>query len=366
MGAAVVLPVVASALLAGGIAAGVITGLSELDCATIDSVECPRHKDPPSAYDPENLPVLGATTVYIWNGHKEWPKVRPEFNERSPIILYDNLHYVKKEDGLDVYKFDNHVPYDTTSNALVYRFDKAPKYFYVTNNVSEPLCLAGVTVVDHLGNFMHISGNYAGQCGAGFFSSYNKNMGDQPPYCMWIDRHQSNGILVRGFRFDLVAEDTSEPPKVVPDPDVYPDKMSDLCKPPFLGSQKILTKREDEGEEDVDNFGTVLNRLPGPPGPSIDFDTRLIKSNLTSSSAVGMCEDENSKGPHLVSHTEKMYCDMTNKRLYPFCEASMMGTCFDDDQDSLVERGGSARVGTRNVKDATVPVKAFENVVVWE
>ena len=71
-----------------------------------------------------------------------------------------------------------------------------------------------------------------------------------------------------------------------------------LCKAPFM----TMIPKEDN---------VVISGL----GVSnFDFDSRLVKSNMSTSSAVRLCKGKFSMGPNFVS-LAKLYCDMSTKQL---------------------------------------------------
>lgn len=57
-------------------------------------------------------------------------------------------------------------------------------------------------------------------------------------------------------------------------------------------------------------------------------------------SASYSCEHPNMMGPDILSHTEKLCCDLDTYTLYPFCEekANSKGPCFDEQKMELLER----------------------------
>ncbi|KAI1617169.1 hypothetical protein EDD36DRAFT_416041 [Exophiala viscosa] len=356
----IVLAIGTMAASAGIIAGTMSAGLLALDCKGKPEWRCPE----PSPDDPENIPRLGPVAIYITNGHKEWPKL--DMYEKAPIVVNDNEKKPRFEtkDGreqLDKPILYRHYPAVAPNGQLV-RLRRG-RFGELHHCLRQLRCYA-------LGNYITVSGNYAAHCGAGWGMSKNKVLGDKDPQCMWIDKYQTNGITVKGFTFDLVAEEKNTK-KTHKDPDKYPNALSELCQPPFLQDQRIQHKRDGstdaEDERLFEYYPGEFTSITAEPASKIDFGTRLIKSNLTYNSAVNMCQDQASKGPHFVSHHEKMYCDMTAKRLYSLCEADTTGTCFDDDQDALVERGGAAEFSVASVgaiKAATV--KTFEKVSVWE
>lgn len=57
--------------------------------------------------------------------------------------------------------------------------------------------------------------------------------------------------------------------------------------------------------------------------------THLVTSRHELHSAIELCNDSSSAGPDFVSHSEKVFCDMANKRTYPLCVSDSDDECFD-------------------------------------
>ena len=62
---------------------------------------------------------------------------------------------------------------------------------------------------------------------------------------------------------------------------------------------------------------------------------RLIISKIPQHSAIGLCDSPYSLGPDMVSWTEGMFCDMSEKRLWPICSDSSASYCFDMDSQTV-------------------------------
>jgi hypothetical protein len=59
------------------------------------------------------------------------------------------------------------------------------------------------------------------------------------------------------------------------------------------------------------------------------FAGMLVKSRDASQSAVRVCESMGSIGPDFFSEHERMFCDMTGRKLYPACVNDADNKCFD-------------------------------------
>lgn len=123
----------------------------------------------------------------------------------------------------------------------------------------------------------------------------------------------------------------------------------------------------------------------------------LVISNFAQHSAVELCESLTSLGPDMVSTIEGMFCDMSEKQLWPVCSDGSASYCFDMATESVRGRsslppaetplysnittdgsvtgpglmvapkvaiaGSSTPAATSSI---TVPVKAYTNVATWD
>ncbi|KAG4433515.1 hypothetical protein IFR05_010998 [Cadophora sp. M221] len=68
-------------------------------------------------------------------------------------------------------------------------------------------------------------------------------------------------------------------------------------------------------------------------------DTRLVKSHITTHSAVELCESPTSAGPDFVSFAEGKFCDMKRRIIWDLCiGGTLLERCFDADA-GLVKYG---------------------------
>ena len=89
-------------------------------------------------------------------------------------------------------------------------------------------------------------------------------------------------------------------------------------------------------------------------------ENRLVKSKSVAHSAKELCDSPSSVGPSFVSTTERLFCDMGAKVLYPFCDDIEVGSCWEDDTDTVTLKGE-----VNEAKRALLPVTNFSNVVAW-
>ena len=105
-------------------------------------------------------------------------------------------------------------------------------------------------------------------------------------------------------------------------------------------NMEMNTKMETQGKRDTK---TMVKRRPHRRGIS----DRLIITSHKEHSAKELCESDTSYGPDTASTTERLFCDMETKALYPFCEeGKTKEVCFDVDSRSLrLANGEKVRQG---------------------
>ncbi|KAK5234041.1 hypothetical protein LTR47_004630 [Exophiala xenobiotica] len=272
-----------------------------------------------------SLEIGCAVGITVVNGLQGWP----EENGIPAVTIYDESD---PAEGLDTPVLRDY------EDRLYRNFSTTPKRVRITNNGFDTVCLAGVMVSYPDGQSITISGNFGKFCGAGHQESRRKVLSNNvPESCIWVDRHLRSNISIPGITLNLIspADENGNAQLVV-------TSDEELCSSPFVtmeNRQEAPQKREESNISVKD----------------VDFASRLIKSNLTMSSAVRMCEGKNTMGPNFLSLAEKLYCDMGSRELLPVCEDGTEGVCFDADQDEVVKKeGGSVET-----------VKAFAHVAVW-
>ena len=320
--------------------------------------------------------LLSNSSITVVNGMPGWNQ------EDAPgVALYASSDI--NSDVLNGQKFV--LPWDDVQTYVTHEFDHSafPAQVHITNSGTTPICIAGISMIDPSGNWVTVSGDLGKVCQADTYESGTSELpgGTDPPKaesCVWIDRHGSNGIRLPGITFPLVtagaAFGNSTP------------SAEDLCHPPYM----LLPSKRSQPTTPLygrDNASSMVN-----------FETQVIKSNLTTSSAVKLCEGEFTKGPSFVSLPEQLYCDMTTRELHPVCSSEVISQsrsslCFDVETDELVQLEGATTDvddvsgsdsgqqmdnGTLSVKRRSGKVQAqeksgrvgviktFEQVNVWE
>ncbi|OQU98545.1 hypothetical protein CLAIMM_04314 [Cladophialophora immunda] len=304
------------------------------------------------------------TTVTVINGMKGWGRLSQggyDHDEVPGVTIY-NSNNVDQGGALDLFG-EEELSGTIPGNTL-------PDWIYITNAGGAPICIAGVRLTAPDGSEITMTGNLGRICGADHYESaltVLPNAEGKSASCVWIDRHGSNGLRLPGLSFNLQNDDE--------DLEFYNiTSVEDLCRAPFImlqEDQPRLSRRQLV----VPNVSRNDSSTPA----NLDFNSALVKSNLDLSSAVQMCQGSSTKGPHFVSLSEGIYCDMSTRELYPVCNsgAGRSGEiCFDSDLDELVERDGgeddpfSRRRLVRRAQGSQSPrrvrvLKKFQYVDTW-
>lgn len=77
-------------------------------------------------------------------------------------------------------------------------------------------------------------------------------------------------------------------------------------------------------------------------------DNRLVISNSFSHNATELCRHQRSKGPHAVSLSEGMFCDMETRELLPLCSTNNTNRndCFQLEERRVIRTNG--RIAARS------------------
>ncbi|KAL3485664.1 hypothetical protein BJX62DRAFT_216800 [Aspergillus germanicus] len=204
----------------------------------------------------------------------------------------------------------------------------------------DAICVAWVTTTwaDAAGgNQFAVSGDYGAECGASWYESHMWTNTDQSyqPRCFWIDANgdqPQTGFQVRWPAFSSTEFDEGDtsPSKFCNDIDFGLRTESDPSTINFWTSAKKSKRNERR-----------IKARRG--GERISWAAeQLVISDSVHHSASRLCGSETSMGPDFVHTTEKSFCDMGAKVLYPLCESGN-GTstgCFDLEAQKLITDSG--------------------------
>jgi hypothetical protein len=85
-----------------------------------------------------------------------------------------------------------------------------------------------------------------------------------------------------------------------------------------------------------------------------DNSTSVIISPHTSHQASALCTSHTSHGPDFVSLDEQVFCDMTDRVLWPLCSATTSRACYDRKRHTIIH----ANLMKREMN--------YDDVVEWE
>ena len=143
---------------------------------------------------------------------------------------------------------------------------------------------------------------------------------------------------------------------------------------------------ESETTAPNDPTGTKLGVAVGPsaldPGPVTQqgpskrkarravqqpLHEHLVVSNIAAHSAKKLCESHTSAGPDFVSTIESLFCDMSEKILWPLCDSKTVDSCFDLEAKELRMAGVNSHFKTElRARSDTVTAKSYQQVQHWE
>ncbi|KAI4859909.1 hypothetical protein F4820DRAFT_462101 [Hypoxylon rubiginosum] len=254
-----------------------------------------------------------------------------------------------------------------------------PTYALFSAN-NDAICVAYTSITWPNGDKYTWVGNWGHQCGGSwYYSNVYISGSNEKPDCLWIDGN--NDQPQSGFQVhwpEFVQKDGDTP---ISDVD-QAAKVDRLCNagPPFKMYQyadvkdpkgitfwTINNKRDDEDAAE----GTAVSYGPPTYPASAKFrrgsssshyprsngtDTssgnssnphfnRLIMSNAAQHTAAGLCESETSLGPDFLNVADGTFCRMSDKTLWPVCDAGaqVVDNCFSMDVHQLVVNGLTTR-----------------------
>ncbi|KAK3897163.1 hypothetical protein C8A05DRAFT_48112 [Staphylotrichum tortipilum] len=239
----------------------------------------------------------------------------------------------------------------------------------------DAVCVASISITWPNGDQYGWLGDWGQVCGGSwYFSNVFVKGTDYKPNCLWIDGNgdqPQTGFQIHFPEFVTRSED--------PNPTAAGD-INYYCNagPPF----KLYTDREPRGitywvlnsrrglprrgttqaatatshgparrDLTTTNTPTNLTTATTAPPPGSRFDNLLVLSAEASHSASQLCGSASSAGPDFAHAGEKLFCRMSDKSLWPFCDVAsgVVDECFNVDAQELVvggkvRRGGYGRV----------------------
>ncbi|KAI9368930.1 hypothetical protein BJX61DRAFT_546071 [Aspergillus egyptiacus] len=228
----------------------------------------------------------------------------------------------------------------TVGTVEVYHDQQGAYSLFSAND--DAICIAWVTTTwsDAAGgNKYAVSGDYGYQCGASWYWSnmYTNSDRDYQPRCFWIDKNgdqPQTGFQVRWPRFAESEYDDSnrDPNQVCNDIDFG---LRTEYDPSYI-NYWVKSKRSEVNDRRIRARAHRAKRAPWTK-------SQLVLTDSDIHSARELCESETSMGPDFAHTGEKVFCDMEEKKLYPFCDgANTTSSCFDFENAKVVGNGALA------------------------
>ncbi|KAK5941092.1 hypothetical protein PMZ80_006369 [Knufia obscura] len=130
-------------------------------------------------------------------------------------------------------------------------------------------------------------------------------------------------------------------------------------------------QRRDKRRQKVDNKQDFVAALKKRQEVHAD---RLVVSKIKQHSAIEVCNSQSSLGPDFLSMSEMMFCDMSEKTLWPVCVDETASYCFNMDTQTV--KGSISSLPTTsqplftNVTDfnthLAIPNKFYTSVNTWD
>lgn len=285
---------------------------------------------------------------------------------------------------------------ETTCTTKIYT-DEAPTYTLFTGN-SDAICIAwtGIAFAGSGQKYGFHPGQWAYGCdsdgdngGSWYYAGtsvpgldYDK----ENIYCAWVDKDgdsETTGFQVHWPEYDGEAADVEEisyycdnRPPVAFRTDYDPSTVWYWTPEGILNSsvgapnatESLPAPAEDQGDTTCPR---TRGRHRGKHGAGhgkrrrhlsevFASDTRIIKSRRPKHSAAELCDpSRKAVGQNFVSYTEKQFCYMPTKTLFPFCELIEDGPCWDDGTNRIVAKG---RVTSQDVPS----LSHIDRTITWE
>lgn len=258
------------------------------------------------------------------------------------------------------------------------------QYISVSKGGNDALCISYIAVTWPDGQQKAWYGDVGYTCGAFWYNSQTI-IGDNnyQPKCVWIDGDKSNGITTQGMGIhitDFVAtEERAQAYKDHPETMckskprfwLYDDLTSDMYLPFFDPPLEYDTNNVDKDRSKVLVEGSSTGPLPprkrshkarSTVHKRHHFPGKLVTSSKPAHSARELCESDHSLGPDFVSLPEGLFCDMSEKELWPLCDEAHTTGCFDVARNEMV----AGSLGRRDEASGRhIPEKEYSNVQAW-
>ncbi|TDZ36721.1 hypothetical protein C8035_v005151 [Colletotrichum spinosum] len=272
-----------------------------------------------------------------------------------------------------------------------------PAYIMLSNHDEDAICISTISV-SHGRVSTTFSSDVAARCGqTWFYSSRKLGKPEATPVCVWLDGDHTGNINAKAMSFHINDFFPSKSKM-----ELYSQKGLEgfpyLChstprfsfwgnllpngNPPFfLPPLKYKRDGKDEGaDEDPDaaldrktyDKGVYLNqgekngssnrrkrRIGKRSSPNMNPE-KLIVTQIEGQTARQVCESATSVGFDIVSHVDHMFCDISERKLYPLCTYEVTSNCFNLNSTVLIGESGPLLTARGE------PAKAYKDVAHWK
>ncbi|KAF2232758.1 hypothetical protein EV356DRAFT_517107 [Viridothelium virens] len=279
--------------------------------------------------------------------------------------------------------------------------NESPAYVVVAAGGNDALCISYIAITDPAKNQQAWVGDVGYQCGARwYYSSAIFGSSNYQPRCTWIDGDDTNDIVEYAISMHITdfkgVGDPSQHQGLVKE---YKDNVASMCgsapRLTFWSSWDMDKDRmpiynpvlqyNDDGS-DKSNIYTAGDSLGHPMGKPIELTPvglqrkrrRGIASPNASNGTVNatmksnprpddivitrntehkirpLCDHPKALGPSIVNLAEELFCDMTDKIVYPLCSSNVTCGCLDlgnvagnlNDTNSTLPSGSTSQNST--------------------
>ncbi|EXF82124.1 hypothetical protein CFIO01_00638 [Colletotrichum fioriniae PJ7] len=255
-----------------------------------------------------------------------------------------------------------------------------PFHIMLSNHDDDAICISTITVANSAVTTTFY-GSTGKTCGQSWYYS-DRTLGETrfTTPCVWLDGDHTDGLNAKAMSFHL--NDFAPTQSKMDLYTMYPGKgYPYLCKstprfsfwgnllpdgwiPFFDPPLKYTSDGADQGaDEDPDialdkqtydksvylrqgerkigqrNNKPRTKKLSKRQGSNMDSE-RLIVTNIEGQTAREICEDPNSVGYDIISYSDNMYCDISEKTLYPLCSGGTTSSCFNASSVQLIGEAG--------------------------
>ncbi|EEP78502.1 predicted protein [Uncinocarpus reesii 1704] len=273
------------------------------------------------------------------------------------------------------------------------------EYVAISNGGIDAICIAWIAMAWNDAKYGWI-GDVGQACGSDWYYTQTllKESGkdgkrEHRPRCVWIDRDGSNGFNAQGFSMHIIDFDVSGNDRKT-QYQIYPETMCSrpryhtykhmvtqdgtyIFSPPLeygpglvdKDIKKVLVPGKPTSEKSLplmvrDNFHGAPGR-PRLTRRALERRSKFMRDVLVVSGwpqhkAEELCKSETSVGPDFASLSDKLFCDMEHKELWPLCtNGTITNACFDVSTKTM--RGGG--IGARDlISGRAIPEKSYSKI----